>query len=273
MDVVGPLVRWIIRTAQECGVANTVDFTVEGGLGLIRLGRAHGNAINHELAGDLIGAAHEAEADDRVRGVLLAAQGKLFSPGLDLQELIELDRPGMQRFLSRFNACMLTLYTLSKPLVAAIHGPAIAGGYLLTLTADWRILRRGAKVGLAEIQVGVPFPFGVSMILRESVPRAHLEELALFGRNYDDRQALEAGLVHELAAEAGFEQTCLLRLQELAAKDPIAFAVTKRYLRSATVERVRANDPQFAQDFLDSWFAPGTQQRIRAVVDGLRGSE
>lgn len=253
-------------------MAKTVELTVEGRLGLVRLGRAHGNAINGELAGELIGAVHEAEADDRVGGLLLAASGKLFSPGLDLQELIELDRSEMRRFLDRFNACMLKLYSFSKPLVAAIHGHAIAGGYLLTLTADWRILRRGARVGLAEMQVGVPFPFGVSMILRESVPRAHLEELALFGRDYEDRQALEAGLVHELFPEEEFEPACLRRLAELVAKDPAAFAITKRYLRSATVERIRANDPQFTSDFLDSWFAPGTQQRIRSVVDGLRGS-
>ena len=134
-------------------------------------------------------------------------------------------------------------------------------------------MRRGARVGLAEIQVGVPFPFGVAMILRETVPRARLEELALFGRNYDDRQALDAGLVHEVLPEDDFEPSCLRRLGELASKDPIAFAITKRYLRSATVERIRANDPQFTEDFLDSWFAPGTQQRIRSVVDALRGEE
>ena len=153
---------------------------------------------------------------------------------------------------------MLTLYTLSKPLVAAIHGHAIAGGFLLTLTADWRILREGAKVGLAEIRVGVPFPFGIAMILREAVPRASLEELALFGRNYDDRQALQAGLVHELAPSRRVRGSpACERLEELAASDPEAFAITKRYLRSATVERIRANDAQFAAEFLDSWFAPG----------------
>jgi len=251
-------------------VAKTVDLALRDGLCVLRIGRKHGNAINDELAGDLIGAVHELEADPRVRGVLLAASGKLFSPGLDLQELIELDRAGMQRFLNRFNACMLMLYTMSKPLVAAIHGPAIAGGFLLTLNADWRILRRGARVGLAEIQVGVPFPFGVAMILRESVPRARLEELALFGRDYDDGRALAAGLVHEVLPEEEFEAACLRRLEELAAKDPIAFATTKRYLRSATVERIRANDPQFSADFLDAWFAPGTQRRIRSVVESLR---
>jgi enoyl-CoA hydratase/carnithine racemase len=252
-------------------VGRTVEVTVEDGLATLRIGRAHGNAINGELAGDLIGAVHEAAADARIRGALLAASGKLFSPGLDLQELIELDRPGMQNFLHRFSACMLTLYTFSKPLVAAIQGPAIAGGFLLTLTADWRVMREGAKVGLAEIRVGVPFPFGVAMILRDAVPRTQLTRVALFGKDWTDQEALEAGLVHEVRPADGFEPLCRQRLEELASKDSVAFAISKRYLRSSTVERVRAHDPQFTEDFLDSWFEPGTQERIRKVVEGLRG--
>ena len=251
-------------------MARTVEVTYEDGLAILRIGRDHGNAINGELAAELMGAVHEAEEDPRIRGALLAGSGKLFSPGLDLQELIELDRSGMRSFLHRFSACMLRLYSFSKPLVAAIHGHAIAGGFLLTLTADWRVLRQGAKVGLAEIRVGVPFPFGVAMILRDAVPRAELARVALFGKDWTDTEALEAGLVHEVRPEEGFEPYCRQRLDELASKDPTAFAVSKRYLRSSTSERIRANDPQFTEDFLNSWFEPGTQERIRKVVAGLR---
>ena len=254
-------------------MAKAVNVTVSDGLGILRLGRNHGNAINGDLVVQLIGAVHELEENAGVRGVLLAASGKLFSPGLDLRELIELDQAGMARFLDRFSAAMLKLYTFSKPLVAAIHGHAIAGGFLLTLTTDWRMLREGAKVGLAEIRVGVPFPFGIGMILRDSVPRASLEALALFGRNYDHREALEANLVHEVRPAEGFEEACLERLEEMATRDPNAYAVTKRYLRSATVERIRANDAQLATEFLQCWFAPGTQERIREVVAGLREGE
>ena len=155
-------------------------------------------------------------------------------------------------------------------MVAALHGHAIAGGCVLSLTDDWRILQEGAMVGLNEVLVGVPFPFGVSMIMRESVPRARLEEVALFGRNFDSQGALEVGLVHEVQPAKGFEPYCLGRLKELATRDPRAFAITKRYLRSATVERIRANDPQFTADFLDSWFSPETQSLIHSIVTDLK---
>ena len=88
-----------------------------------------------------------------------------------------------------------------------------------------------------EVRVGVPFPFGVSMVLRESVPATRLEEVALFGRNYSGEEAVAAGLAHELHGEEGFEAHCRSRLEELADKDAKAFAITKRYLRSATKPR------------------------------------
>lgn len=248
----------------------TIRHERDGEILTLRLDRAHGNAINDELVRELTAEIQAADRDDGVGAVVLAAAGKLFCPGLDLQELIELDRPTMDRFLDRFNAAILGLYTFSKPLVAAIHGHAVAGGCVLSLTADWRVLRRGMKVGLNEVKVGVPFPFGVSMILRESVAVTRREEVALFGRNYTDEEAVATGLAHELAEADGFEALCLERAGELASRDRRSFAITKRYLRAATVERIRAHEGQFKHEFLDGWFSPETRERIGAIVDGLR---
>jgi enoyl-CoA hydratase len=251
-------------------MAGPLTLTVDDGLATLRLSRERGNAINGTLVDELISACQQVDAAGDVRGVLLAASGKLFCPGLDLVELSQFDRRAMEHFLHRFNACVLGLFTLSKPMVAAIHGPAIAGGCVLALTADWRILVRGAVVGLNELRAGVPFPFGVAMILRQAIPGSRLDEVALFGRNYTDEQALAAGLAHELGEAEGFEARCRSRLAELADRDPQSLAVTKRYLRSQTVERIRAYDSQFTQDFLDCWFSLATRERIRAIVASLR---
>lgn len=245
-----------------------VTLDLDGELATIRLGRDHGNAINGELVEALSDACRQASADDRVRAVTLAASGKLFCPGLDLLELVELDRPSMERFIERFNACILALYAFPKPLVAAIHGHAIAGGCVLALTADWRVLREGASVGLNEIRVGVPFPFGVATILRETAVR--LEEVALFGRNYVGPEAVAAGLVNEVAAAGDFEAACRSRAEELAAKDPAAFAITKRYLRLAAIERIRAHEAASMHEFVDTWFSPATRERLERIAAGLR---
>ena len=251
-------------------MGRSVGMEAEDGLATVTLDRAHGNAINVELAEELTRLCREAARDDAIHGLMLAGAGKLFCPGLDLQELIELDRPEMESFVIDFATCVMELYAFPKPMVAAIHGHAVAGGCVLTLTADWRVLRAGALVGLNEVRVGVPLPFGVSLILRESVPRLHLEEVALLGKNYHDDDALSAGLVHEVHAGESFEEHCRMRLREFVSRDLGALMITKRFLRSSIVDRIRENGTRDVPEFLDAWFRPQTQARIRGIVDELR---
>lgn len=250
-------------------MSNTVQWSVDDGIGRLTLSRSNGNALNPELILDLLEAVREAAADEDVRAVVFSGAGKLFSPGLDLGELRELDRSAMEGFLQRFNACLLNLYTFPRPLIAAIRGHAVAGGCVLALTADWRIISAQALVGLNEVKVGVPFPFGVSMMLCRAISPQNLDEIALLGRNYRGAEAVTVGLAHEVHEVDDFEEACAARVAEFADKDPTAFAVTKRYLRSATVERIRAHDAAFIGEFLDVWFSRSTQARIDGVLKEL----
>jgi enoyl-CoA hydratase/carnithine racemase len=123
--------------------------------------------------------------------------------------------------------------------------------------------------GLNEVKVGVPLPFGVALIVRESVPTNKITEVALLGRNFTDEAAVAAGLADELADAAEVETVSRTRLEEFLAKDAFAFAVTKRYLRSPVVERIRANNRLLIPEWLDGWFSPGTRARIAAIVAEL----
>jgi enoyl-CoA hydratase len=242
----------------------------EGALVVLRLDKARGNAIDEALVEALRGACRELEADDGVRGVLLAsAHPKLFCPGLDLVSLVEYDRERLQRFMTGFGQMLTALYGLRKPVVAAVSGHAVAGGCILAMAADWRVLRRGGvSIGLNEVKVGVPLPLSVSALLRATVPPGALSRVALLGRNFADEEALAAGLADELAGE-DFERACLSRLQEFAEKDPYSLAVTKAYLRAESLRQMKAEDPAATAEWLDGWFSPGTQARIRATVASL----
>jgi len=250
--------------------AMAVTVTVENGLATVRLDREHGNAINEDLVTGLMSACHQIAPDPKIRGILLAASGKLFCPGLDLQELVALDRRAMGRFMIRFRDVMLDLYTLPKPMVAALPGAALAGGCILSLTADWRILKRGALIGLNEIRVGVPLPFGVARVLRDTVNRPRMEEVALLGRNYTNEDAIATGLVQELHEEAGFEAHSRMRLEEFASKDLRAFAATKKYLRSSIASQIEGENQRHQKEWLDCWFSADTRKRIDQIVAGLR---
>jgi len=248
-----------------------VQIERQGTLAVLRLAKARGNAIDEPLVEELAAAAAELARDPGVRGVLLASgHPKIFCPGLDLVSLAEYDRPSMERFMTSFAVAVWALYGLPKPVVAAVSGAAVAGGCILALTADHRVLKHGAPIGLNEVKVGVPLPWSVTRLLRATVHPTALSRIALLGRNFTDAEALEAGLADELAAAEGFEAACLARLEEYADKDPLALATTKAWLREGVLAEMMAHETERLGGFLDGWFSEGTQERIRATVASLR---
>lgn len=250
---------------------STLRYERQGSLGILRLDKARGNAIDDALLEDMARWIVEATRDDQLRGVLLAsAHPKLFCPGLDLVALAEYDRASMGRFMSAFAVAVWALYGLPKPVVAAVSGAAVAGGCILALTADLRVLKRGAPIGLNEVKVGVPLPWSVTQLLRATVPPQALSRIALLGRNFSDAAALEAGLADELGDADGFEALCRLRLEEFVDKDARALAATKAWLRQGVLADMMANESQRLDAWLDGWFSPGTQERIRTTVASLK---
>lgn len=242
----------------------------DGRLAILRLDKARGNAIDEPMAEALVAAASDLAADDAVQGVLLAsAHPKLFCPGFDLVALSDYDRPSLWRFLSRFESAILALFALRKPVVAALAGAAVAGGCVLALTADLRLLRRGSAIGLNEVRVGIPLPWPVAVLLRVSIPAPSLARVALLGQNLTDDDAREAGLVHEVLPAEGFEAACLARLEEMADRDPGAVGTTKAYLRHAALAEMRAGGDERRAEFLDAWFSPPAQEKIRQTVASL----
>jgi enoyl-CoA hydratase len=250
---------------------STIRIDRKGPVAVLRLDKARGNSIDEPLTRDLIQAARELGADPAVGGVLLtSAHPKLFSPGLDLVTLIELDRPAMERFMLLFAEMVWALYGLPKPMVAGVNGHAVAGGCILALTADHRVLRRGGvQIGLNEVRVGLPLPWSVSELLRASVPPNALSQVALLGRNFADDDALRVGLADELADAAGFEDHCLLRLSEFVEKDAYAVATTKAALRSDVLARMKAEESRRIGGWLDGWFSDATRTRLRDLAASL----
>ncbi|HEX6852808.1 MAG TPA: enoyl-CoA hydratase/isomerase family protein [Candidatus Polarisedimenticolaceae bacterium] len=244
---------------------------VENGFGVVTLAGEHANAIDPDLVAGLRAAFRELARDPGAGAVVLRGEGKLFCPGLDLQDLLPLDRDAMAAFMADFGACVVEMFAFPKPVVAALHGHAVAGGLVLALTADWRLARRGVWLGLNEVKVGVPLPFGVARLLRAAISPSSLTEVALLGRNFKDDAAVAAGLAHEIVDAERFDDACLERIQEFLGKDAASLATTKRYLRESAVAEIRAQEAARLPEWLDAWFSPGTRARVEEIVAGLSG--
>jgi enoyl-CoA hydratase len=204
------------------------------------------------------------------RAAVITGQGGFFSAGLDLPLLVNLDRAGMREQILRFDAAMLRIFELPIPLVAAVNGHAVAGGCVLALQADLRIgADKEARIGLNEAQLGIGLPAAVVETLRWQVPGTSLPAIALQGRLFSPREALQAGLLHEVVPEAELMPRALERAAALAALPPSGVRMVKQSLRRPAAQAARASEAAEAERWLDSWFAADTQRLLQETVARL----
>ena len=129
------------------------------GIAVVTLANPPMNAMDSALLEELAALFEGLASDRTVRAAVIAAEGPAFSAGLNLKTVPALDRLGQRRLVDALNESFGTLYAWPKPLVAAVNGHAIAGGLILALCADWRIVADvPMQVGLAEVRVGVTYP-------------------------------------------------------------------------------------------------------------------
>ena len=139
---------------------STLKLTVANdGIAVVTLANPPINAMDAALLEKLANLFEGLAADRAVRAAVIAADGPAFSAGLDLKTTPGLDRLGQRRLIDALNDGFGTLYGWPKPLVAAVNGHAIAGGLILALCADWRIVADvPMQISLAEVRVGVTYP-------------------------------------------------------------------------------------------------------------------
>jgi enoyl-CoA hydratase len=244
-----------------------MELVSSGDTAVLRMNEGKANAIGAAFL-DAMGAALDGLAGARAL-VLIGHQG-FFSAGLDLPALLTLDRSEMKDFIDAFAAAMLRVFELPLPVVAAVNGHAIAGGCVLALQADYRILSNGkCKLGLNEVQLGIGLPPIVVETLRCQVPEASLLPVALEGRLFEPADALRLGLVHELAAPEQVEERALAKARELGALPASAFRQVKAALRRPASQAVRAGQGEHADAWVTTWFSEGGQDRLREAVARL----
>jgi|SRR5580658_116304 methylglutaconyl-CoA hydratase len=189
------------------------------------------NALTPEMQLELIAAMEEAAAGS-ARVVVLRGAGEAFCSGLDLSALQSMNdksaadhRADAERIAKLFR----TLYELPKPTIAAVHGPAIAGGTGLATLCDFTLAVPTAKFGYTEARIGF-VPAIVSAFLALQIGDKRARDLLLTGRFFDALEAYRLGLVNEIVEPDELEGRVLALAQILAASSPESQAATKRLL-------------------------------------------
>ena len=176
------------------------------------------NALNLDLCRELVAALDLADSDPRVGAVLLCGNGKSFCSGMDLTEAATADPAA----LSRIHEQLFSVNArITKPIVAAVHGAALAGGTGLVANAHIVVASEDATFGLTEIRIGL-WPFLIFPALALAIGERRAVELALTGRIAGAREALEWGLVHRVVAEGETESAASTIAKQLSESSPVA---------------------------------------------------
>ncbi|WP_052374538.1 enoyl-CoA hydratase/isomerase family protein [Chondromyces apiculatus] len=243
--------------------------TQEESVAVLTLELGRSNAINGAFIEEVNGALDALEGDAGVKAVVVTGQGKIFCVGLDLVETTALEADALAQFVDAFDAMFLRLATFPKPVVAAINGHAIAGGCLLAMSADYRVMAAGkARIGVNEAALGLSLPSASFEVARRGIPAASWTEALFEGRLFEAEEALKAGLVHKLAASDVVAEAVEVG-KRLSAGSPKAVRVLKADLVAPLVASVTAHREERRARFLGCWNSAEAQARIGKVREQL----
>lgn len=190
------------------------------------------NALNMELRTALREALRQATESDRVRAIIITGAGSAFCAGLDLAELASIrDRDSAQhRADSRALADLfLDVYTCPKPVVAAVNGPAIAGGAGLATVCDVMVMSEASSIGYSEARIGF-VPALVGVFLARQIGERKARELLLTARRFRADDALAIGLANAVVPASTLLPTSLDFATTMAANAPSSLAMIKALL-------------------------------------------
>lgn len=235
----------------------------------LTLARPPANALSPELLGELSTALDDA-VEEGARAIVVAGQPGMFSAGLDVPLLLELDRETMAKFWQTFFDLLAQLARSPIPVGTAITGHCPAGGMVLSLYTDFRIAAAGDfKLGLNEVQVGLPMPPIIFHAFRRLIGPRAAEQLGVAGELVSPERALALGLVDELAAPEKVVERTVEHAARLAAMPPGALAETRKLARADLVELFHDLQVESPGAINEVWFSEETQGAMRALVARL----
>jgi enoyl-CoA hydratase len=211
---------------------DTLIYEVVDGIAEIRLNRPQNlNALLDHSYAELGQVLHAIEVDRDIRAVLLAGEGRAFCAGADLNEAV--NGTDTDAFLRHEQVIGRRMQSLTKPIIAAVHGVAMGAGAELAISCDFILVAEGTRIGLPEVALGNFLGGGVTWLLPRLVGLAKARELILLGEPVDAAEAVRIGLANRLLPAEGFLEAARAFTREVAAKAPISLRLAKQQLNSA----------------------------------------
>lgn len=251
----------------------TLQINIDNKLAVLTLNRGRSNPINAEMVAELISTIKEMEADDAVEGLIITGKEGFFSAGIDLIEIYNYDEQQSKDFWTGFLLMQATLAAFKKPIVAAITGHAPAGGCIIALCSDYRVMANGNyRIGLNEIPVGIIVPEAVFHLYAFWLGKRKAYQYLLEGKLLNPDEALRDGLVDEVVEPASVFIVAEKKIRLYMKMNTVTWQQSKLNLRKELINQMQVDHSETLNKMLAQWWLPETRLSLQKVIDQLTKS-
>ena len=245
------------------------------GVAVVRLANPPVNILTGEMADEIVNTFGSLAADFETKAVVLtSAKDGVFSAGLNINEIVDPKKGAFTAYWEAIIRMFVHLYKFPKPLVVGVNGAAPAGGCMLSLCGDSRIMSNAHngkyRIGLNEVHLGFPPPLWLCDAYRACV-RFDAERHLKFGMLLQPSQAKEVGLVDEVVnSDDEVLQACIAEAERWKAIPFTAFETAKLGFRMELLSILEAEQPNILEQTWDMISSPDTQQVVKAYMAKLK---
>jgi len=248
-----------------------VEVEERGDVAIITLARPEKlNAISVEMLDELFDAVEEIGRSETIGAAVLTGRGRAFSTGGDISAMHEMDERKFADTISRYMRLSAVFRACPKPIVAAIHGYALAGGFELALMCDVRFAATGTQFGLPDTPLGLSPTSGMTYLLPRIIGLGRALYLALGAENIDAEEAERIGLVSRVVAEEDLVAEAEAFAHRVASYPRVGVGWTKRTFHDGLDLDFDAATRLETDAEVHSFRSPETRERFEAFVDRKR---
>ncbi len=236
----------------------------------IQLDRGKSNAMHLEMIEEISATFKSLKDDPAIFAVILQGKEGFFTSGLDLITLFQYDEAQMRTFWDKFINLIEELASFPKPFITAVTGHSPAGGCVLALCSDYRVMAAGEYIiGLNEVPVGIIVPSSIFELYSFWIGSGNAARFLLEGKLLNPQEALNIGLVDEIVNFDRIQNTATRKAKQYLQFEPNAWKASKINIRKNIIKQIQETKGPAIEQVLERWWAPSTRAILKAIIDNL----
>jgi len=240
-----------------------VSIEKHDGVATVVLQRGKVNAVNESVVDELAECFASLANDTETKAVIFTGHGKFFTFGFDIPEFLNYSPKAFVRYLNKFTGLYASLFLFPKPVIAALNGHTMAGGCMMAIACDYRLMVPGkAKISLNEINFGSSLFAGSVEIMKLLIGQRKAETAVYTGAMYTAEEAMSLGLVDRVVPDADLMSEAMQVARDYAAKDGAAFKSIKYLLRKSLADDFIRKEKESIREFVDIWYSENTWRNL-----------